>query len=111
VPDNRLGNYVRERRRELGLTQEELAERIGGSASQAEVSRLERGTIVFPRRSRLEGLAAALEVTLGTLLVHSGWMTNDEGELVDRMPRGVGRRAVTELVAGRSAYAIGGRGG
>jgi transcriptional regulator with XRE-family HTH domain len=77
-PVNGLGKYVRERRGELGLTQEELAFRIGGSATQAEISRLERGSIAFPRRSRLESLAAALEVTLGSLLVHSGWLTSDE---------------------------------
>ena len=80
---NDLGNYIRERRQDLGLTQEELAARIGGSATQAEISRLERGSIALPRRNRLEALAAALEVTLGALLVHSGWLTRDEGTNLD----------------------------
>jgi transcriptional regulator with XRE-family HTH domain len=82
-----LGNYVRGRRAELGLTQEELAARIGGSATQAEISRLERGMVALPRRSRLEALAAALEVTLGSLLVHSGWLTSDEMAELDEPPQ------------------------
>jgi transcriptional regulator with XRE-family HTH domain len=73
---------------ELGLSQEELAERIGGSASQAEVSRLERGAIALPRRRRLEELAAALEVTIGTLLIKSRWLTNEADEQVERVPAG-----------------------
>jgi transcriptional regulator with XRE-family HTH domain len=83
---NGLGNYVRERRVDLGLTQEELAARIGDTATQAEISRLERGTIAFPRRRRLEALAAALEVTLGMLLVKSGWLTSSEEALIDAGP-------------------------
>jgi transcriptional regulator with XRE-family HTH domain len=83
---NRLGNYVRERRMDLGLTQEELAFRIGSSVTQAEISRLERGAIAFPRRRRLEALAAALEVTLGALLIHSGWLTSEEAALVNAPP-------------------------
>lgn len=82
---NKLGNFVRERRQDLGLTQEEVANRIGGSATQAEISRLERGTISFPRRTRLEGLAAALEVTLGELLLHSGWLTSTEQVQIDEV--------------------------
>ena len=80
---NLLGKYVRERRQDIGLTQEELAARIGGTATQAEISRLERGSVAFPRRSRLEALAVALEVSLGALLVNSGWLESDEGDLVE----------------------------
>jgi transcriptional regulator with XRE-family HTH domain len=85
MPLNSLGNYVRERRVELGLTQEELAFRIGGSATQAEISRLERGAIAFPRRQRLDALATALEVTLGSLLIHSGWLSSDEAAELDEL--------------------------
>ena len=31
----RLGNFIRERRQELGLTQEQLAQRIGDTVRQA----------------------------------------------------------------------------
>ena len=94
-----LGNYVRERRGDLGLTQEELAARIGGSATQAEISRLERGAIAFPRRQRLEALAAALEVTLGSLLVHSGWLTSDEAAELDTPPQQLEASATEDLLA------------
>jgi transcriptional regulator with XRE-family HTH domain len=87
MPRNELGNYLRERRMELGLSQEELAERIGGSASQAEISRLERGHVMLPRRGRMEALAEALEVTLGSLLVRSGWLTEGEEDDLDALPR------------------------
>jgi transcriptional regulator with XRE-family HTH domain len=73
-----LGAFVRERRHDLGLTQEQLAERIGETVRQAEISRLEQGRISLPRRDRMEHLAAALEVSLGELLVRSGWM--EEGD-------------------------------
>jgi transcriptional regulator with XRE-family HTH domain len=69
-----LGAFIRDRRQELGLTQEQLAERIGETVRQAEVSRLEGDRISLPHRRRMEQLAAALEVSLGELLVRSGWM-------------------------------------
>jgi len=87
VPKNELGNFIRERRADLGLTQEELAERIGDTATQGEVSRLERGAIALPRRARLEALAVALEVTLGALLMRTGWLTSEEQAQVDGLMR------------------------
>ena len=70
---NTLGLMVRQRRLELGWTQEELAQRIGDGVRQADVSRLERGGVGLPRRERLMSIAAALELTPGELLVRSGW--------------------------------------
>jgi transcriptional regulator with XRE-family HTH domain len=75
----RLGTFIRERRQDLGLTQEELAERIGDTVRQAEVSRLENNRIAMPRRERLTAVAAALDVSLGELLVRTGWMDAAEG--------------------------------
>jgi len=72
-----LGKFVQRRRQELGLTQEQLAERIGEGIRQADVSRLENDHIVLPRRERLERLAEALDVPLGELLVRSGWAEAD----------------------------------
>ncbi len=74
-----LGEFVRECRETLGLTQEELAERIDQGVRQSEVSRLENDRISLPRRARLEQLAVALEVSLGDLMVRTRWMS-DEGE-------------------------------
>lgn len=61
------------RRAELGLTQEQLAERIGGGVRQAEVSPLERDRVVLPRPQCLAAIAAALEMPVGELLERSGW--------------------------------------
>jgi len=69
-----LGTFIRERRRELGLTQERLAERVGESVRQSDISRLERNRISLPRRDRLEALAAALEVSTADLLLRTGWL-------------------------------------
>ena len=77
---NALGTFIRERRFDLGLTQEQLAERVGPTVRQAEISRLERGQVVMPRRQKMEHIAAALDVTLGDLLHSSGWLTNDEAD-------------------------------
>jgi transcriptional regulator with XRE-family HTH domain len=71
-----LGAVVRARRRELGLTQEQLAERISGPDEyirQSDISRIERGDVGLPRRQRLERLATALELPIGELLERSGW--------------------------------------
>src|SRR5947207_9476612 len=76
-----LGKIIRARRRELRLTQEELAERIsadGEFVRQSDISRLERGAVMLPRRARLERIAAALDLSLGELLARSGWAGADE---------------------------------
>ncbi len=75
-----LGAFIRRRRTELGLTQEALAEMIGGGVRQAEISRLEHDRVTLPRRQRLEQIAAALDVPLGELLVRSGWTGADDIE-------------------------------
>jgi transcriptional regulator with XRE-family HTH domain len=68
-----LGKFIQRRRAELGLTQEQLAEKVGPGVRQAEISRLEHDRITLPRRQRLEQIAIALDVPLGTLLARSGW--------------------------------------
>ena len=72
-----LADLIRQRRIEMGLTQEQLADRIGLGTRQADISRLERGRVGLPRRERLERIAAALELPLGELLVRSGWAGAD----------------------------------
>ncbi len=73
-----LGEAIRLRRLELGMSQEELAERIGADVRQSDVSRLERGKILFPRLERLNQIAAALGMSIGTLLIESGWFTDED---------------------------------
>jgi transcriptional regulator with XRE-family HTH domain len=84
-----LGTFIRERRQDLGLTQEQLAERLGDTVRQAEISRLEKDRILLPRRERLTAIAAALEVSLGELLVRTGWMQEGDGlaEAILELPR------------------------
>lgn len=60
----RLGQFIRGRREELGISQRELARR----ASVADVSRLELGLVVNPRRDTLQALAEALNLTLSELV-------------------------------------------
>jgi transcriptional regulator with XRE-family HTH domain len=72
-----LGAVIRSRRLELGLTQEELAERIDPDLRQSDVSRLERDRIALPRRRRLQAIADALDLTVGELLSASGWAGAD----------------------------------
>lgn len=83
-----LGEVIRARRVEMGLTQEELAERIGAGCRQAEISRLERGKVGLPRRARLERIAAALGLPMGELLSRSGWAGADAalGRVAERPP-------------------------
>ncbi len=45
-----LGTFIRERRKQLGLTQEQLAERVADGVRQSEVSRLEVYILKLPRR-------------------------------------------------------------
>jgi transcriptional regulator with XRE-family HTH domain len=63
-----LGRNLRDARRKLGLTQEEVAHRSG--VHPTEVSRIEGGKR-DPRVSTLERLADAVEVPPGQLLKRS----------------------------------------
>ena len=82
-----LGEAIRDRRRELGWTQEELAARastVPGEVRQSDVSRLERGKVTLPRRERLEHMAAVLGLSLGDLLARSGWTGADSAFAAER---------------------------
>lgn len=60
-----LGKNLRETREQLGLTQEQVAERSGVQAG--EISRIERGQR-DPQVSTVEKLAAAVKLPPGRLL-------------------------------------------
>ena len=91
-----LGQMIRKRRKELGLTQEALAGRVADGIGQAEISRLENDRVELPRRMRLEQLAQALDLPLGALLIHSGW--NDAPEEVAELDAAAMLRAEIEHV-------------
>ena len=60
-----LGNYIAARRKELGMTQANLAEKI--HVTDKAVSRWERG-VGLPDIDNLEALAKALDVSLVSLM-------------------------------------------
>lgn len=73
----KLGATIRDRRTALGLTQEELADRMAAlgddNIRQSDISRIESGQVQLPRYERLVCLAQALELTLVELFTQAGW--------------------------------------
>jgi transcriptional regulator with XRE-family HTH domain len=61
----KIGERMRERRTELGLTQRECGERMPGSVQASEWSRWERG---LHRSEQLDDVASALETTVADLV-------------------------------------------
>lgn len=70
TPPPYLGALVRERRLELGLTQVELAQAAG--ISQAHVSEIESGKVVWPSVDIRLALARALKVRPADVLLATG---------------------------------------
>lgn len=84
--DKTLGQFIRGTRLVMGLTQEELASRVGEEGiRQSDISRLEQDKIEFPRRERLEAIAAALDVTLGDLLIATGWLEIEHAQMIEQI--------------------------
>lgn len=75
-----LGANISERRRKLGWTQAELAERIGVDTET--VSRFERGNNL-PSLQRLEKLADALKIPLYRLVAASSPRSDDQAFILD----------------------------
>ena len=79
----RINEIIREKRRELGLTQEQAAERLGVPASA--VNKWERGASL-PDITLLPALARLLGVDLNTLLDFSEELTDAQiGEFVNSL--------------------------
>lgn len=70
-----LGEFIQKRRKELGMTQEDLADLVG--RDQHWVSRLERGIVRLPGPEELAQLAQALDVDVAVLLQAAGYLTGD----------------------------------
>lgn len=69
-----IGTNIRQRRKELHMTQTELAEKLG--YQKAAISKIELGAVDVAV-SKLPAFAAALETGVGELL---DWMIRGEGE-------------------------------
>ena len=65
MEENKIGLFIRDRRLALGLTQQQLAERVG--ITDKAVSKWER-SVSYPDITLLRELAAALEVSVTELL-------------------------------------------
>jgi transcriptional regulator with XRE-family HTH domain len=74
-----LGRNIAERRKALGLTQAELAEKLG--ADTVTVSRFERGSHL-PSLQRLERVADTLGIPLAELLSQSTNLCTDQALLI-----------------------------
>jgi transcriptional regulator with XRE-family HTH domain len=69
-----LGDFIRERRLTLGISQRELARRAG----VADVVRIEQGILLNPRAESLRALAHGLDVPLNDLFAIADWLPQDE---------------------------------
>lgn len=83
--DQTLGQFIRANRLAMGLTQEELAIRVGDNVRQSDISRLEKDGVEFPRRERLDAIAVALGVTLGDLLISTGWLEIEHAQMIEQI--------------------------
>lgn len=90
-----LGRYIKERREELGLTQDELATRIG--TSRAYMSQIESGRAKWPQ-SLIPGLARALNVTQVELAVVAGLITETKVSRDDPFAPGDVRRKILAML-------------
>lgn len=82
----RLGRNIVARRKELGLTQERLAEMLGVDTET--ISRFERGAAA-PSLATLEALSQQLEVTIADLLSEVGPAPIAEAQIVTSLMRGL----------------------
>jgi repressor LexA len=66
-----IGVRIRERRKDIGMTQEELGKRVG--VTKATINKYETGIVVNMKRPTIEHIAQALDVPPGYLM---GWTDN-----------------------------------
>ena len=71
-----LGQLVRERREELGLSQREVAALIGKTPSA--LSAIEHGRVLIPSRETRDQIGAVLRLTNVEMLVAAGEVTPEE---------------------------------
>ena len=85
MEENKIGLFIRDRRLALGLTQQQLAERVG--ITDKAVSKWER-SVSYPDITLLRELAAALEVSVTELLA------GEREEAPSPVPPAVDRKSV-----------------
>jgi len=80
-----LGEYVRQKREEAGLSQRQLAQEAGVSFSN--ISRLESGFHTNPSPGLLKNIADVLDIDLAELLGYLGIAVTGTGSLNDYLRR------------------------
>lgn len=70
-----IGENIGKRRKELGMTQEELAERLGYK-SKSSINKIEAGINDLPQK-KIVDFAKALNTTPATLM---GWVAEESGQ-------------------------------
>ena len=80
-----LGQFIRANRLAMGITQEDLAARVGDNVRQSDISRIEKDGVDFPRRERLDAIAVALGITLGDLLISTGWLEIEHAQMIEQI--------------------------
>ena len=94
-----VGENISERRRRLGLSQKELADRL--EISQDAMARMEKGRIA-PKMGRLQGIADTLQCTVAYLFrTHDEETEERAANIADilKMLPADGQEALVELVA------------
>ena len=86
--DKRIGKRIKERREELGLTQEEFAEKVGFATHY--LSTIERGA-AFPRYEKLIALLDGLECSADAIFCDvisysSGYRSSILSEMIGNLP-------------------------
>ena len=81
-----IGRVVAKRRTEKGMTQEDVAERLG--VGYEAVSRIERGAIM-PTIGKLVQLAGVFSCPIEELLVESSNRATDQGAVLSKMIEGL----------------------
>lgn len=80
-----IGNFIRKKRKELGLTIEELAEMAEVSASY--LARLERGQLDDTSTRKLELVLSALHLNLSDILITNDFDDIYTPELINRLKK------------------------
>lgn len=81
-----LGKKIRARRKELGMTQEELAEKLG--VGHQALSRIEQGRMA-PKMDRLPIIAESLKCTVADLFRVEGDKSSSYGTRIDDLFSGL----------------------
>jgi transcriptional regulator with XRE-family HTH domain len=95
-----LGEMLRQRRKELGLSTHQLGAQVG--ARQSTITRIEQGRFASPRPAKLAGIARVLGLGLADVYARAGYLVPDElpsfEPYLSAKYRNLPAAAVTELV-------------